>query len=111
MQRKVSRRVSVLGLIAGVALTAAALAADTTSNGNGVTLVNGSNHHIYAYTRYGDGSCEGKPKSQTASIEAGQSVTIDSGGSSVCFCLQVPERRTCASGWSEIKAGGTRHLQ
>jgi len=111
MQHKVSRRVSALGLIAGVALTAAALAADTTGNGNGVTLVNGSNHHIYAYTRYGDGSCEGKPRSQTASIEAGQSVTIDSGGSSVCFCLQVPERRTCPSGWSEVKAGGTRHLQ
>ena len=109
--RKVSRRVSALGLIAGVALTAAALAADTTSNSNGVTFVNGGNHHVYVYTRYGEGSCEGKPQSQTASIEAGQSVSIDSGGSSVCFCLQVPERRGCPSGWSEVKAGGTRHLQ
>ncbi|HEY0511768.1 MAG TPA: hypothetical protein VGH73_07690 [Thermoanaerobaculia bacterium] len=111
MQRKVSRRALALSLIAGAALTAAAMAADTTSNTNGVTFVNDSNHHVYVYTRYGDGSCEGKPRSQTASLEAGQSVSIDSGGSSVCLCLQVPERRTCASGWSEVKAGGTRHLK
>jgi hypothetical protein len=110
MQRSQSRRVLALGLIAAAALTVAALAADTMSNTTGVTFVNGSNHHIFVYTRFGEGSCESKSKAQTASIDAGQSLSVDSGSTSVCFCLSVPERGNCANGWSEVKAGGTRHL-
>jgi hypothetical protein len=98
----------VLALVAGAVLSVAAFAADST--GSGVTFANGSNHHITLYARYGDGSCESKPNAQTVSVDPGQSTSIDSGSSSACFCLQVPERRVCPSGWVEVKAGVTRHL-
>jgi hypothetical protein len=109
--RRLFSRSMVLGLVAGAALSTAAMAADTPSGG-GVTFVNGSNRQITFYTRFGSsgGSCEGQPKAQTVSIGPNQTVSVDSGDSKVCFCLQVPERRGCPSGWSEVKAGGTRHL-
>jgi len=105
----------VLGLVAGAALSMAAMAADTqdatAASGNGVTFVNNGSRQLTFYTRFGsDASCQGLPKAQTVSIAPGQTVTVDSGGSKVCFCLQVPERRGCPSGWSEVKAGGTRRL-
>lgn len=106
---KVYRSSLVLALVAGAVLSVAAFAADTTTGG-GVTFANGSNHHITLYARYGEGSCASKPTAQTVSIEPGQTTSIDSGTSSACFCLAVPERRVCPSGWAEVKAGGTRHL-
>ena len=117
MRSKALLRPLALALTLGAALALGATAQDTpaagttTSNTTGVTFVNGSTHHIWVYTRYGEGSCESKPSAQTASLEGGQSVSVDSGSSSVCFCLQVPERRSCPSGWSEVKPGATRHLQ
>jgi hypothetical protein len=108
--RRVSKRSWVLGLVACAAITAIAAAEDTA--GTGVTFVNGGTHHIDVYTRYGsDGSCDSKPQSKKVGIDAGQSGVVDSGSSSVCFCLKVPNRGTCPSGgWAEVKAGGTRHL-
>jgi ABC-type phosphate transport system substrate-binding protein len=105
----------VLGLVAGTALSMAAMAAETPETtpaaGNGVTFVNGSSRQLVFYTRFGsEASCQSLPKAQTVSIAPNQTVTVDSGGSKVCFCLQVPERRGCPSGWSEVKAGGTRRL-
>ncbi|HSS52143.1 MAG TPA: hypothetical protein VLX28_24640 [Thermoanaerobaculia bacterium] len=98
----------VLALVAGAVLSVAAFAADTA--GSGVTFANKSNHHITLYARYGEGSCESKPNGQTVSVEPGQSASLDSGASTACFCLQVPDRRVCPSGWVEVKAGGTRNL-
>jgi hypothetical protein len=101
------------GLIAGMAMALSAVAAETPApaSGNGATFVNSGNHSVTLYTRFGsDGSCESQPKDQTVTLEAKQTITVDSGGSSVCFCLQVPERATCGSGWIVVKAGGTRHL-
>lgn len=108
MQQGMFRSSLVLALVAGAVLSVTAFAADTT--GSGVTFANGSNHHITLYARYGEGSCESKPSAQTVSVEPGQSAILDSGSSSACFCLQVPERRVCPSGWAEVKAGATRHL-
>ena len=127
-----------LGLIAGVALTLAAAAqdatgttnqdatqgttgttqgatqgtTDTTGTGAGVTFVNGSNRRIDIYTQYGsDASCGSKPQAKRITIDAGQSGVLDSGGSSACFCLKVPNRGNCPSGaWAEVKAGATRRL-
>jgi hypothetical protein len=102
----------VLGLVAGTALSMAAMAADAPADsGNGVTFVNGGSRQVTFYTRFGsEASCQRLPKAQTVTIAPSQTVTVDSGGSKVCFCLQVPERRGCPSGWSEVKAGGTRRL-
>lgn len=111
--RKLFGKSLVLGLVAGTALSMAAMAADTsnTATGNGVTFVNGGDRQITFYTRFGsEASCQGLPKAQTVTIAPSQTVTVDSGGSKVCFCLQVPERRGCPSGWSEVKAGATRRL-
>jgi hypothetical protein len=121
-----------LGLIAGVALTLAAAAQNTTGTqgttsttqdttqgttgtagtGAGVTFVNGSNRRIDVYTQYGsDASCGSKPQAKKITIDAGQSGVLDAGSSSACFCLKVPYRGNCPSGgWAEIKAGGTRRL-
>lgn len=121
MQRRT--RSLALGLIAGVALTWAATAQDSTTGmtqgttdtmgtGTTVTFVNGSNRRIDIYTRYGsDASCGSKPEAKKITVDAGQSGVLDSGGSSACFCLKVPNRGNCPSGgWAEVKAGGTRHL-
>ena len=109
MQRKI--RSMALGLFAGAALTMAAGAADMAA-GTGVTFVNGSSHHVDLYTRYGsDGACDTRPESKKVGIDAGQSGVVDSGSSSVCYCLKVPDRGNCpAGGWLQVKAGGTRHL-
>jgi hypothetical protein len=109
MQRKI--RSLALGLFAGAALSLAAGAADMAA-GSGVTFVNGSNHHVELYTRYGsDGSCDTRPESKKISIDAGQNGVVDSGTSGVCYCLKVPDRGNCPSGgWLQVKPGGTRHL-
>jgi hypothetical protein len=110
--RKFSGKSLVLGVIAGTALSMAAFAADTPAgDSNGVTFVNGSSRQLTFYTRFGsDASCQALPKAQTVSIAPNQTVTVDTGGTKACFCLQVPERRGCPTGWSEVKAGATRHL-
>ncbi len=110
MQHRSLMRTFALGLATAAALTMAAAAADMA--GSGVTFVNGSNHRIDVYTRYGsDAACDAKPESKRITIDAGQNGVLDSGGSTVCFCLKVPDRGTCPSGeWSQVKAGGTRHL-
>ena len=122
-----------LGLIAGVALTLAAVAQDTTGTtqgttsttqdttqgttgtagtGSGVTFVNASNRRIDVYTQYGsDASCGSKPQAKRITIDAGQSGVLDSGSSKACFCLKVPYRGNCPSGgWAEVKPGATRRL-
>ncbi|MFL6261330.1 MAG: hypothetical protein ACJ76Y_16650 [Thermoanaerobaculia bacterium] len=110
MQHRSFMRTLALGAATAAALTLAAAAADTP--GSGVTFVNGSNHRIDLYTRYGsDAACDAKPQAKRITIDAGQNGVVDSGSSSVCFCLKVPDRGTCPSGgWGEVKAGGTRHL-
>lgn len=108
------KRLLFLGLVASTTLAAAAGAADEMAGdmaGKGVSFVNGGDRRIELYTRYGsDASCGKRPKRQTVNLGAQQTVTVDSGDSSVCFCLQVPERGTCATGWTEIKAGTSRRL-
>ncbi len=110
MQHKSLGRALALGLATAAALTMAAAAADMA--GSGVTFVNGSTHRVEVFTRYGsDGACDAKPQSKNIVIDAGQNGVVDSGSSSVCFCLKVPDRGNCPSGgWGEVKAGGTRHL-
>jgi hypothetical protein len=111
MKRSLVKRPLLLALVASTALTVAASAAEEMASGSSVSFVNASNRRIELYTRYGsDASCGRRPKRQTVSIAPDQTVTVDSGGSSVCFCLQVPERGTCATGWTEVKAGSTRQL-
>ncbi|HEX4959647.1 MAG TPA: hypothetical protein VF173_02325 [Thermoanaerobaculia bacterium] len=107
MQRRTLRSPWVLALLAGAVLSVSAMAADMA--GSGVTFANGSDHRVTLYTRYGsDSSCESKPQSSELTVDPGQNASLDSGSSSACFCLEVPERRTCPSGWVEVKPGSTR---
>jgi hypothetical protein len=108
--RSFTKRMLFLGLITSTALTAASAAQDTMA-GKGVSFVNEGDRRIEIYTRYGsDASCGRRPKRQTVIVAPEQTVTVDAEGS-ICFCLQVPERGTCATGWTEVEAGGTRRLQ
>lgn len=107
--RSFTKRLLFLGLITTTTALTAASAAENMA-GKGVSFVNASNRRIEIYTRYGsDASCGKRPKRQTVVVAPDQTVTVDA-DSSVCFCIQVPERGTCATGWTEVEAGGTRQL-
>lgn len=111
MARKTYRSTWVLGLAVGALVSVAAGAADMAGN-NGVTFINSGNRQISLYTRYGsDASCEAKPKSETVTVAPGQTSSLDSGGSDVCFCLEVPDRQVCPTGWSTVKSGKSRHFK
>lgn len=77
--------------------------------GGGVTFQNDSNHSLQIFARYGsEASCEHGSSQVELHVAAGSSSSVDSGSSKVCFCLDVPDRNTCPSGWAQVKAGGKR---
>jgi hypothetical protein len=80
--------------------------------GGGVTFQNDSTHAIEVYARFGaDAACDHQPNQVEIQVAAGASGTVDSGSSKVCFCLDVPARNNCPSGWGQVKAGGKRVLR
>jgi hypothetical protein len=94
----------------------ALLAQDKTAapaaGGGSVTFQNDSNHPIEIFARYGaEASCEHGSKQIELHVAPGSSGTVDSGTSNVCFCLEIPDRNTCPSGWAQVKAGGKRVLR
>jgi hypothetical protein len=77
----------------------------------GVTFQNDSNHAIQIFARFGaDADCDRQPNQVELQVAAGASGSVDSGSSKVCYCLDVPARNSCPSGWSQVKAGGKRVL-
>ncbi|HVT58306.1 MAG TPA: hypothetical protein VHR45_07890 [Thermoanaerobaculia bacterium] len=112
MQSVTRSKALLTALIASSVLSVgAALAADVPSGG-GVTFVNESNHDLTLFVRYGsDASCARRPKQQELKIAAGQSASVDSGDSKVCMCIDVPERNTCPTGWSDIAPGAKRRFR
>lgn len=77
--------------------------------GSGVTFQNDSSHAIQIFARYGsEGSCSSQPNQVELNVAAGTSSTVDSGSSKVCFCLDLPDRNNCPTGWAQVKAGGKR---
>lgn len=105
-------------MIAAVALctalgAGALMAQDKTETpaAGGVTFKNDSAHAIQVFARYGANStCDHQPNQVEIQVAAGASGMVDSGSSKVCFCLDVPNRNSCPSGWGEVKAGGKRVL-
>jgi hypothetical protein len=80
--------------------------------GGGVTFQNDSNHAIQVFARYGsDDACVRRPNQIELSVAPGSSSTVESGSTKVCFCLDVPSRNDCPSGWTEVKPGGKRVLR
>jgi hypothetical protein len=77
--------------------------------GAGVTFQNDSNHAIQIFARYGsDDACARRPNQVELNVAAGTSSTVDSGATKVCFCLDIPDRNNCPTGWVEVKPGGKR---
>lgn len=77
--------------------------------GSGVTFVNDSKHALNLFARFGsDESCTSRPKQLELNVPAGSSSTVDSGATKVCFCLDLPDRNNCPTGWVEVKPGGKR---
>ena len=68
-----------------------------------------SSHSWPSDCRYGsEASCEHGSNQVELHVAPGSSSTVDSGSSKVCFCLDIPDRNTCPSGWGQVKAGGKR---
>jgi hypothetical protein len=114
---RAKRLVASLAVGAAVAALAAlgsgALLAEDTpaapAAGSGVTFVNDSKHAINLFARYGsDEACTSRPKQMELNVAAGSSSTVDSGATKVCFCLDLPDRNNCPTGWIEVKPGGKR---
>jgi hypothetical protein len=98
-----------MALGAGALVAQDKMAAPAASGG--VTFQNDSNHAIQVFARYGaEASCDRQPNQIEIQVAAGASGTVDSGSSKVCFCLDVPDRNSCPSGWGQVKAGGKRVL-
>ncbi|HLX06797.1 MAG TPA: hypothetical protein VKY89_02925 [Thermoanaerobaculia bacterium] len=77
--------------------------------GGGVTFQNESSQPVQLFARYGAGdSCEHGSNQVELHVAPGSSSTVDSGDSKVCFCLAVPDRNTCPTGWTQVKPGGKR---
>jgi hypothetical protein len=96
----------ICGAAAGWLLAVGSLYAAENAGG-GVTLVNESNRVVTVFVRHGsDGACSEQSKTEEVTIPPGQSRSVD--GGKACICLQMPERNTCPTGWSEVKAGGKR---
>jgi hypothetical protein len=76
--------------------------------GGGVTFQNASSHPLELFARYGGSNCEHGSNQLELHVAPGSSSTVDSGSSNVCFCLDIPDRNTCPSGWGQVKAGGKR---
>jgi hypothetical protein len=107
---RVVRRGAWRGALAlAMTLSAGALAGAAMTGG--VTFRNASNHHVDLYTRFGGSSCLDAKTAQKVSVDAGQTASVDSGDSKVCYCLSVPERETCPGGWLQASAGSTQRLQ
>ena len=84
-------------------------AAAPAAGGGGVTFQNDSSHAIQVFARYGsDATCARRPNQVELNIAAGTSSSVDSGSTKVCFCLDVPDRNSCPTGWTEVKPGGKR---
>jgi hypothetical protein len=77
--------------------------------GGGVTFQNDSKQPLQIFARYGSGdACEHGSNQVELHVAPGTSSTVDSGSSRVCFCLDVPDRNNCPTGWGQVKAGGKR---
>ncbi len=77
--------------------------------GGGVTFQNESGQAVVVFARYGAGdACEHMSNQVELQVASRSSSTVDSGDSKVCFCLVVPDRNTCPTGWAQVKAGGKR---
>ena len=101
-----------IALGAGALLAQDKMAGPASGGGGGVTIQNNSQHTIQVFARYGsEGSCEHAPNQVELAVPAGASSTVDSGTSKVCLCLDIPDRNTCPSGWTQVKAGGKRVFQ
>jgi hypothetical protein len=84
-------------------------AAPAGGGGGGVTFQNDSNHAIQIFARYGsDDACARRPNQVELNVAPGTSSTVDSGATKVCFCLDIPGRNSCPTGWVEVKPGGKR---
>lgn len=115
--RRLVATLAVGGALAALTvLSSGALLAEDTpaapAAGSGVTFVNDSNHAVQVFARYGsDDACSSRPKQMELTVAAGSSSTVDSGTTKVCFCLDVPARNSCPTGWTEVKPGGKRVLR
>lgn len=109
---RAARRKTMLA-IAGLAVTTAlGVASLAAAEGGSVSFVNSGKNKVYVYARWGSGSCNDMRDEKTLKIKAGETATVASGDSKVCYCLQMPNRTDgCPAGWQEVAPGGSLTIQ
>ena len=109
------RRIPVLAALAvGAVLSSGALLADdNVAQGGGVTFMNEGKSAVQVFTRYGEqAECSDKSEAAKLKIKGGETASVDSGSSSLCYCLERPDRlNTCPSGWFKADAGAKLRLR
>ncbi len=101
----------VLVLVAAVALTAGVASAEDMA-GSGVTFMNETQRPItLTAKKTADDNCLKAADLEKIAVDAGQSSTVDSGSSNVCYCLDLVRRNSCTSTWAFAKAGSKVRLR
>jgi hypothetical protein len=105
-----------LALALGLLLPIGAVMADDnvgTDVGNGVTFMNEGKSAVQIFARYGEQSdCSDKAEQSKLKVKGGETASVDSGSSSVCYCLSRPDRLgVCPSGWLTAEPGAKLRLR
>ena len=117
--KQFTRRTPVFLALAMAAMTtvlsAGALAADDNvgQDGSGVTFMNEGKGAVQVFARFGEeNECSDKAQGTQLKIKGGETATVDSGSSAVCYCLSRPDRlNTCPSGWFKAEPGAKLRLR
>lgn len=115
MKRFARRTPVFLALAMAAMLSAGAATADDNvgQGGNGVTFMNEGKGAVQVFARFGEASaCNDKAQDTRLKIKGGETATIDSGSSAVCYCLSRPDRlNNCSSGWFKAEPGAKLRLR
>lgn len=114
MKRNLRRTSILLGLVMGAALSVGALAAEEMAPaGSGVTFMNEGKHNVTLFTRFGpEAECGDKAQAEKVAVKAGESASVQSGDSGVCYCMSRPDRlNVCPTGWFKAEAGAKLRLR
>ena len=113
--KRIARRIPVLlALAMGAVLSAGALTADDNiAQDAGVTFMNEGRSAVQIFARYGEeAECSDKSQATRVKIKGGESASVDSGSSELCYCLSRPDRlNVCPSGWFKADAGAKLRLR
>lgn len=108
------QKVRTMGLLVGCLALMALLAPTQASAADDGTVAfkNMTAETQYILVMYGDGaSCADKAQKEQLTVEPGDSVTVESGDSKVCWCSSTVGKIGSCSPWSVTKAGKVQKIR